>query len=87
MSWRRIVIYYISAALVGGALYMGQRMQAPSLPGDDTAPPIVEYLASRIDELALEGEGSETQANSRLSCQIRWMDGLDGIELIVAPEA
>ena len=37
MSWRRIVIYYISAALVGGALYMEQRMQAPSLPGDDTA--------------------------------------------------
>jgi len=57
MSWRRIAIYYILAALIGGAVYMEQRMREPSLPGDDTAPPIVEYLATRIDKLALEGEG------------------------------
>jgi 2Fe-2S ferredoxin len=36
---------------------------------------------------ALEGEGSEMQANSRLSCQIKWHDELDGIVLTVAPEA
>jgi len=57
MSWRRIWLYYILAALVGGAVYMEQRMQAPSLPGDNTAPPIVEYLATRIDEVELKGEG------------------------------
>ncbi len=39
-------------------------------------------------ELAtLEGEGSEMRANSRLSCQIKWQDDLDGIVLTVAPEA
>ena len=37
--------------------YMEQRMRETSIPGDDTAPPIVEYLATRIDELVLEGEG------------------------------
>lgn len=36
---------------------------------------------------ALEGEGSEIQANSRLACQISWSDDLDGITLTVAPEA
>ena len=36
---------------------------------------------------ALEGEGSEMQPNSRLSCQIKWQDQLDGIVLTVAPEA
>ena len=35
----------------------------------------------------IEGEGSEVQANSRLSCQIKWQDDLDGIVLTVAPEA
>ena len=35
----------------------------------------------------LEGEGSEVLANSRLSCQIKWQDELDGIVLTVAPEA
>jgi 2Fe-2S ferredoxin len=35
----------------------------------------------------LEGEGSELQANSRLACQIKWQDDLDGIVLTVAPEA
>ena len=39
-------------------------------------------------ELAtLEGEGSEIRPNSRLSCQIKWRDDLDGIVLTVAPEA
>ena len=39
-------------------------------------------------ELAtLEGEGSEIRPNSRLSCQIKWQDELDGIVLTVAPEA
>jgi len=53
------------------------------------AEPWLSKLKEQTDfELAaLEGEGSEMQANSRLSCQIRWMDELDGIELIVAPEA
>lgn len=36
---------------------------------------------------ALEGEGSEIKANSRLACQIGWTDDLDGITLTVAPEA
>ena len=36
---------------------------------------------------ALEGEGSEMRANSRLACQISWSDDLDGIILTVAPEA
>jgi 2Fe-2S ferredoxin len=36
---------------------------------------------------ALEGEGSEMRANSRLACQISWSDDLDGIVLTVAPEA
>lgn len=36
---------------------------------------------------ALEGEGSEVRPNSRLSCQIKWQDDLDGIVLTVAPEA
>jgi 2Fe-2S ferredoxin len=39
-------------------------------------------------ELAtLEGEGSDIQSNSRLSCQIKWQQDLDGIVLTVAPEA
>ena len=39
-------------------------------------------------ELAtLEGEGSEIRPNSRLSCQIKWQDELEGIVLTVAPEA
>jgi len=39
-------------------------------------------------ELAtLEGEGSDIQPGSRLSCQIKWRDELDGIVLTVAPEA
>ena len=39
-------------------------------------------------ELAtLEGEGSEIQPNSRLSCQIKWQTELEGIVLTVAPEA
>lgn len=39
-------------------------------------------------ELAtLAAEGSEIRPNSRLSCQIRWQDDLDGIILTVAPGA
>lgn len=39
-------------------------------------------------ELAtLEAEGSEIRPNSRLSCQIKWQDELEGIVLTVAPEA
>jgi 2Fe-2S ferredoxin len=36
---------------------------------------------------ALEEEGSEMQPKSRLSCQIKWQDDLDGIVLTVAPGA
>ena len=36
---------------------------------------------------ALEGEGSEMHANSRLACQIKWQDDLEGIVQTVAPEA
>jgi len=36
---------------------------------------------------ALEGEGSEVHANSRLACQIKWQDDLEGIVLTVAPVA
>ena len=35
---------------------------------------------------ALEGEGSDIQPNSRLSCQITMTEELDGLRLIVAPE-
>ena len=41
------------------------------------------------DELAtLEGEAEEEnmRENSRLSCQLKWKDELDGIRLTVAPE-
>jgi 2Fe-2S ferredoxin len=42
---------------------------------------------SDFELAALEGEGSEMRPNSRLSCQIKWRDELDGIVLTVAPEA
>lgn len=53
------------------------------------AEPWLSRLKDQTDfELAaLESEGSDMQANSRLACQIRWTDKLDGIELMVAPEA
>ena len=35
----------------------------------------------------LQEEAEEIQANSRLSCQIQWHEGLDGIRLKVAPES
>jgi 2Fe-2S ferredoxin len=39
-------------------------------------------------ELAtLDGEGSAIRPNSRLSCQIKWQAGLEGMVLTVAPEA
>ena len=34
----------------------------------------------------LQYEGEEIQPNSRLTCQIQWHAGLDGIRLTVAPE-
>lgn len=40
-----------------------------------------------FEAAVLEGEGSEVRANSRLACQVRWNDDLDGIVLTVAPEA
>ncbi len=40
-----------------------------------------------FEAAALEGEGSEIQENSRLACQIKWQDDLNGIVLTVAPEA
>ena len=46
----------------------------------DKLPPPTEF-----ETTTLEGEGVEVRPNSRLSCQIRWQDDLDGIELIVAP--
>ncbi len=51
--------------------------------------PWLDMLKPQTDfEIAtLEGEGSELQANSRLACQIKWQDELDGIVLTVAPEA
>lgn len=51
--------------------------------------PWLSKLKSRTDfELAaLEGEGSDLRPGSRLSCQIKWCDDLDGIQLTVAPEA
>ncbi len=51
--------------------------------------PWLSMLKPQTDfELAtLEGEGSEIRPNSRLSCQIKWHDELDGIVLTVAPEA
>lgn len=35
----------------------------------------------------LENESEEIQPNSRLTCQIQWQEGLDGIRLTVAPES
>ncbi|NOX69361.1 MAG: 2Fe-2S iron-sulfur cluster binding domain-containing protein [Gammaproteobacteria bacterium] len=40
-----------------------------------------------FEAAALEDQGSEMQANSRLACQIPWMAELDGIVLTVAAEA
>ncbi len=38
-----------------------------------------------FETATLESEGVAVRPNSRLSCQIRWRDELDGIELTVAP--
>jgi len=42
---------------------------------------------TEFDLATLDGEGSELNPNSRLSCQIKWQAELDGIVLTVAPEA
>lgn len=43
--------------------------------------------ASEMETLLLEDEAEEImQPNSRLSCQIKWDEALDGIRLTVAPE-
>ena len=42
---------------------------------------------TEFEAATLEAEGSEIRPNSRLSCQIKWQDELDGIVLTVAPEA
>ncbi len=47
----------------------------------DQLPPPTE---SETDILQYEGE--EIKPNSRLTCQIQWHAGLDGIRLTVAPE-
>jgi len=41
---------------------------------------------TELETGTLEDEGEQVQSNSRLSCQIQWHDGLDGIRLTVAPE-
>jgi len=40
-----------------------------------------------FEAAALEDQGSEMQANSRLACQIPWTEELDGMVLTVAAEA
>jgi hypothetical protein len=57
MGWRRILVFYVLAGLIGGGLYLEQRMRSPNVAVDNAAPPIVEFLASRIDEVQLEGGG------------------------------
>ncbi len=43
------------------------------------------HAQTDFEVAALECEGSAMQAGSRLSCQIKWRDELDGIVLTVAP--
>lgn len=57
MGWKKILVFYVLAALIGGGLYLEQRMKAPRVAVVDSEPPIIEFLASRIDRLELEGEG------------------------------
>lgn len=42
--------------------------------------------ASESEICTLQDEAEDIQPNSRLSCQIQWHDGLDGIHLTIAPE-
>lgn len=37
------------------------------------------------EQATLEEEGIEARSNSRLACQIRWREELDGIRITVAP--
>ena len=58
MSWRRILVYWVSAAALGGLLYLDWRADRPSVdPEPAGAAPIVEYLASRLDAATLRAEG------------------------------
>ncbi len=41
---------------------------------------------SESETFTLQDEAEEIQPNSRLSCQIQWHEGLDGIQLSIAPE-
>lgn len=52
------------------------------------APPWLELLlpATEAETATLAEEAEEIQSNSRLSCQIQWHAGLDGLRLTVAPE-
>lgn len=42
--------------------------------------------AAESETCTLQDEADDIQLNSRLSCQIQWHAGLDGIELTIAPE-
>lgn len=42
--------------------------------------------ASESEIFTLQDEAENIQPNSRLSCQIQWHEGLDGIQLAIAPE-
>lgn len=43
-------------------------------------------IAEDFEDEMLDDTVSERQANSRLSCQIRMTDELDGLEVTIAPE-
>lgn len=69
-------------ALCGGSCQCATCHVVIEAPWLNRLPPQTDF------ELAiLEGEGSEMLPGSRLSCQIRWRDELDGITLTVAAEA
>ena len=38
------------------------------------------------DEMAMLDGSRQRQASSRLSCQVRFLDGLDGLRVTIAPE-
>lgn len=42
--------------------------------------------ATEAEVFTLQDEAEDIQPNSRLSCQIQWHQGLDGIQLSIAPE-
>jgi hypothetical protein len=86
MGWRRIFVFYVLAALIGGGLYFEQRVRSPVIARENTAPPVVEFLASRIDVLKLEGGGVDLRFER---ADGRWSlvepDGIDiGSDLVEA---